>query len=68
MKTNVGTTDRIIRIVAGLIIAGVGVYFKSFWGLLALIPLFTGTVGWCALYAPFRFSTVAGKPSQQKAE
>jgi len=33
MKTNVGTIDRIIRIIVGCAILGAGYYFKSWWGL-----------------------------------
>lgn len=61
MKKNVGTTDRIIRIILGILIAAAGIIFKSWWGLLAIIPLFTGIVGWCALYKPFSLSTAKQK-------
>jgi hypothetical protein len=61
MKRNVGKTDRIIRIVIGILIAVAGVVFKSWWGLLAIIPLFTGIVGWCALYVPFGISSTKKK-------
>ena len=40
MKPNVGGVDRVVRAVAGLAILGAGVYFKSWWGLVGLIPLF----------------------------
>lgn len=61
MEKNVGTADRIIRIILGILIAAAGIIFKSWWGLLAIIPLFTGIVGWCALYKPFRLSTAKQK-------
>ncbi len=61
MKRNIGKTDRIIRIIIGVLIAIAGVIFKSWWGLLAIIPLFTGIVGWCALYVPFSISTAKKK-------
>ncbi|MCA1757682.1 MAG: DUF2892 domain-containing protein [Bacteroidales bacterium] len=57
MKCNVGKTDKIIRIVLGLAIGAAGLYFNSWWGLLALIPLGTALFGRCALYAPFGIST-----------
>jgi hypothetical protein len=50
MKSNVGKTDKAIRIVLGIIIAAAGIYFKSWWGLVALIPLITGFTGFCPLY------------------
>jgi hypothetical protein len=54
-------TDRIIRIVIGLIIVVLGVYFNSWWGLIGIIPLATGIFKWCPLYVPFKISTVCKK-------
>ncbi|WP_460854204.1 YgaP family membrane protein [Pseudomaricurvus hydrocarbonicus] len=51
MKTNVGTIDRTIRVVVGLILlALVVVGPKTLWGLIGLVPLLTGLVGFCPLY------------------
>ena len=57
MKLNVGIIDRWVRIVLGIAIAAAGFYFKSWFGLIGLIPLVTAAVGWCPLYAPFGIST-----------
>ncbi len=57
MKLNVGTVDRIVRIVAGLAIAAAGIYFRNWLGLIAIIPLATAVVGVCPLYLPFGIST-----------
>lgn len=57
MKKNMGTADRIIRIILGIIIGIVGIYFQSWWGLVAVIPIATAFIGWCPLYAPFGLST-----------
>ncbi len=57
MKCNVGSTDRLIRIILGLIIAILGVYFDSWWGLIGLIPLATGLFSFCPSYLPFNIST-----------
>jgi len=55
---NVGSFDRIIRIVLGiLLIAMVFVGPKSAWGWVGLVPLFTGLVRWCPAYLPFGIST-----------
>ena len=61
MKTNIGSTDRIIRIVVGLVILGVGYYFKSWWGLVGLLPIATAVLRFCPGYLPFGFSTCAVK-------
>jgi len=50
MKSNVGKTDKAVRIALGIIIAALGIYFKSWWGLIALIPLVTAFIGFCPLY------------------
>jgi len=58
MTCNIGKTDKIIRVIAGVVIAVLGFYFKSWWGLLAIIPLLTAFVGFCPLYVPLKISTV----------
>jgi hypothetical protein len=57
MKRNEGNMDRIIRIVLGIAIAAAGLYFQSWLGLIAIIPLATALVGFCPLYAIFGIST-----------
>jgi hypothetical protein len=57
MKTNMGRTDRIIRIIAGLIIALAGIFLNSWWGLIGIVLLATGFISFCPLYAVFGFST-----------
>jgi hypothetical protein len=57
MKLNMGSIDRWVRIVLGLAIGAAGLYFKSWFGLIGLIPLVTAFVGWCPLYVPFGIST-----------
>lgn len=57
MKCNVGSIDRLLRIIVGLLIAILGVVFNSWWGLLGIIPLATGLFRFCPLYVPFKLST-----------
>jgi hypothetical protein len=57
MNMNVGTTDRILRITLGLGILGAGLYFKSWLGMLGLIPVITGIAGHCPMYCPLKIST-----------
>ena len=54
---NIGNTDRLIRIVLGVAIAVLGIVFKSWLGLIALVPLGTAAVSTCPLYLPFGIST-----------
>ena len=57
MKGNVGGADRMIRIIAGVVIILLGFYFQSWWGAVGVIPILTGTFRWCPAYIPFGFST-----------
>jgi predicted RND superfamily exporter protein len=57
MKHNVGSTDKIIRIILGIVIAVLGYYYKSWWGLIALVPLLTAFISFCPLYPIFKLST-----------
>ncbi|CAN5494297.1 hypothetical protein BH11BAC3_BH11BAC3_00950 [soil metagenome] len=57
MKLNVGKADQTIRILLGVIIAIAGIYFKSWWGLVALVPLITAFTGLCPLYKILGIST-----------
>uniref|UniRef100_UPI0032180272 YgaP family membrane protein n=1 Tax=uncultured Draconibacterium sp. TaxID=1573823 RepID=UPI0032180272 len=57
MKRNVGSVDRLLRIVVGILIAIAGVVFNSWWGLIGIVPLATGLFNFCPLYIPFNIST-----------
>lgn len=61
MKKNVGQTDKIFRIILGIVIAVLGLVYQSWWGLLAIIPLGTGLVGYCGLYSLLGVSTCKTK-------
>ena len=66
MKQNVGSTERIIRIVAGLGILSLTVVGpQTPLGLLGLVPLATGALGWCPPYAIFGINTCKVKSSGQ---
>lgn len=57
MRNNVGKLDKTIRIILGLAIGILGFYFKSFWGLIGVVPVATAFVNWCPLYVPFGIKT-----------
>ena len=59
MKANVGNIDRILRVIVGLVILGVGYHYRSWWGLIGLLPLLTATIRFCPAYLPFGLSTCA---------
>jgi len=61
MTLNVGTLDRVIRIVAGVVlIALVFVGPQTPWGWIGVIPLATALIGWCPAYALLGLSTKSG--------
>ena len=57
MKCNVGKTDKMARIIAGVVIGGAGFYYQSWLGLIGIVPIATGLMGWCPAYVPFKIST-----------
>lgn len=63
MMHNVGSVDRIVRVVVGLGLVVWGVMNHSWWGALGAIPLLTATLGWCPLYLPFGLSSCRVKKS-----
>ncbi len=61
MKCNVGKSDKIIRIILGIIIGTVGYYYQTWWGLVAFIPIGTAAFNFCALYPLVGVNTCAKK-------
>lgn len=65
--TNEGTLDRTIRIALGAaLIALVFVGPQTLWGLVGVVPLLTGLVGFCPLYRLVGIDTCK-LPDRQKA-
>jgi predicted PurR-regulated permease PerM len=59
---NVGSVDRIVRIVLGVALIVIGFLALSgtlgiVVGIVGFIPLLTGLIGWCPLYVLFHIST-----------
>jgi Na+(H+)/acetate symporter ActP len=63
MKKNMGSADRIIRVLLAIVVAAL--YFTKqltgtaaiILGIIAIIFLLTSAVGFCPLYVPFKIST-----------
>jgi hypothetical protein len=60
LACNVGKTDKIIRIIIGVVILGLGYIFHSWIGLIGIVPVLTAVFGRCGLYYPFKINTVKG--------
>ena len=51
MRENIGSADRTVRIVVGLVLLGL-IFVEPFgwWGLIGLVPFLTGIFRYCPLY------------------
>jgi hypothetical protein len=70
MKKNLGTADRIIRVLAavaiGVLVLTGALSGTMAWifGILGIVLLLTGTAAFCPLYLPVKFSTLGKGKSQ----
>ncbi len=58
MTNNIGSIDRVLRLILGLVL--IGLYFfgpQTAWGLLGIVPIMTALIGWCPVYVPLKIST-----------
>jgi hypothetical protein len=64
MKKNMGTIDRVIRIVLAIVVAilymngSITGTAAIILGILALVFILTSLIGFCPLYVPFKISTI----------
>lgn len=62
MSTNVGSIDRVLRIVVGLVLLSlVFVGPQTPWGWIGIVPIVTAIVGWCPAYTLFGIKTCPTK-------
>lgn len=67
MKPNVGTIDRVLRIVVGLVLIGLAATGRiSAWGWLGVLPLFTGLFRFCPAYTLLGIKTCPTTTSEAK--
>lgn len=58
MKANVGTLDRILRVLVGVLLIGLSLGgVIGLWGWIGLVPLATGFLRFCPLYPLLGIST-----------
>lgn len=64
MGKNIGTVDRVLRIVVGVVlIALVFVGPMTPWGWIGVIPILTALIGWCPAYTLLGIRTC---PTEEK--
>lgn len=52
LKINEGTLDRTLRVIAGVVLIGLAATGKiGLWGYIGVVPLLTGAIGMCPIYA-----------------
>ncbi|MBL8443406.1 MAG: DUF2892 domain-containing protein [Zoogloeaceae bacterium] len=58
MKSNVGGMDKIVRIVAGLVLIALAIMgIGAPWTYIGVVPLVTGLMGWCPAYTLLGMNT-----------
>jgi len=72
MAKNIGKTDRVIRILIGVVMLLAGFIAHSWWGAIGIVPLVTAFPGFCPLYILLGISTyvncnVGAKPGKSNA-
>jgi len=66
MKQNVGSIDKVLRIIVGLALLSMLVWVEGnakYWGLIGIVPLVTALMGICPAYSLIGVSTCASKKS-----
>ena len=61
MKKNIGSVDMWIRIILGVVVIALGIFYQSWWGIIGVIPLMTAFMRWCPVYLPFGIRTNKAK-------
>ncbi|EAQ44062.1 MAG: hypothetical protein BM560_10050 [Roseobacter sp. MedPE-SWde] len=62
MTKNEGKTDRILRVITGIILLSlIFIGPQSLWGLIGIVPLATGLLGNCPLYSILGINTCSLK-------
>ncbi len=65
MKKNIHSIERVVRILVGLGL--ISLYFagpQTAWGLIGIVPLVTGLLGWCPPYQLLGISTCKKEPAE----
>jgi len=57
MKCNIGKTERLIRVAAGLLLAVTGIFSSGLWAILGAAVMATAFIGWCPVRAALGLSS-----------
>lgn len=70
MIMNMGSIDRIVRVVVGLALLSLLFVLDGgarWFGLIGVVPILTAAIGWCPAYLPFGISTCPRREGKAKA-
>jgi hypothetical protein len=57
MIGNIGKFDKVIRRSIGLIMIGLGFYYKSWLGMIGIVPIIMTYLNFCPIYVPLKINT-----------
>jgi hypothetical protein len=57
MKKNVGSIDRVLRIIVGIGLIAWALAVGPIWAWIGIVPLLTGIISFCPAYCLFKGST-----------
>lgn len=67
MQTNMGSIDRALRIIVGLVLVGLALTgVVGWWGWLGVVPIITGALGHCPAYSIVGVNTCCSKQCDKK--
>ena len=67
MKPNVGSADKIVRIILGVFLLSLTMWGpQTLWGLVGIVLLATALVNWCPIYAMTKLSTTGNVVKTEK--
>ena len=67
MKSNMGTIDRAVRVIVGLVLIALALTGTvGVWGWLGVVPVITGALGNCPLYSVIGLNTCGKKGCGKK--
>lgn len=70
MTTNMGSIDRVVRVVIGLALLSLIFLLEGgarWFGLIGIVPILTAVIGWCPAYLLFGISTCPRREGKAKA-
>lgn len=63
MKANIGSIDRVVRIIVGMTLVGLTLNGNiGVWGWIGVVPVVTAFISFCPLYAMLGMSTCSVAP------